>query len=497
MGHILNRADFLKESLWKGVIDRSKSGEVRKEDILGNHSFTDGNGTFHKHGIKPDEYQPYDAITKVVWWHLDRKSIKDVIDLNVIDTSELTSMVEVFSLAFTRLMWPKDYDKEGYRALTAEEVDELKFDCSGWQLDNMRNITFKGLFKDINIDNWTIPEGLKIKFGDFKDSYYENNPPSWYNFDIKEWVASAVYGRGAVSHNKYGVDKVRTKELGKKCYWVKFTESFRCRNIPECVSIIDITNENNRHDRVFADLSGIETLRGLPESVKKESKVCIELCLNDLTDKELILPEGIDQLSIKESDNVDLLPTVLPYSISLVNSKQLGHVTEVNGWFNCGNSGITSLKGCPKKVTGHFDCHNSKLTDLVGAPEYVGSDFSCSNMGSIKSLKGCPKYVGGDFNFYSTGVTDIDDFPEEIGGGVYLSGCCHLNSFVGIPEGVIKGNLDIGYCNVKSLEGLPASIGGYYFIKNLTLNGKSVSKNDFLEMCPHINPEKVKNSKYD
>ena len=50
----------------------------------------------------------------------------------------------------------------------------------------------------------------------------------------------------------------------------------------------------------------------------------------------------------------------------------------VNGYFNCGNNYLTSLKGCPVRVGNWFSCHNNKLTSLQYHPTVYG-EFYCYN----------------------------------------------------------------------------------------------------------------------
>ena len=42
--------------------------------------------------------------------------------------------------------------------------------------------------------------------------------------------------------------------------------------------------------------------------------------------------------------------------------------------FNCSNTELTSLAGCPREVQ-RFDCYNTKITSLAGAPQKVESIF--------------------------------------------------------------------------------------------------------------------------
>jgi hypothetical protein len=72
------------------------------------------------------------------------------------------------------------------------------------------------------------------------------------------------------------------------------------------------------------------------------------------------------------------------------------------------DSGLTSLRGMPKKVTGNIFLHNNKLTSLKYAPKYVGGDFHCER-NELTSLEYAPKYVGGSFYCHH----NITKFTEE------------------------------------------------------------------------------------
>src|SRR5574344_2983561 len=61
----------------------------------------------------------------------------------------------------------------------------------------------------------------------------------------------------------------------------------------------------------------------------------------------------------------------------------------VNGYFECGDNHLTSLKGCPVRVGDYFYCYSNKLTSLKYSPQYVeNGNFYCS-MNKIESLQYC------------------------------------------------------------------------------------------------------------
>lgn len=483
MKYLLDRKQFLEEGFLSKTLSRAKSHEVRIEDRLGNHSFTDGKGTLHKYGILPDPYSPEKDIAKVI----DIFKMEDVIDLNIIDMSHVSTYTDLFQSVFNELV-----RKYGY---TYEFCKTLPLDTSGWVINSECKFfsnMLKGVKKDIGVDTWTVDEKTKITLSSFTGSYYEDKLPVWYTFNPKDFVKVCIGNRGVLKNHKWGVDKVRTKQTGKKCYYVIFNDSVDIPFVPENITIQAITNEYQKNNRVHVNVEQLTTLKDLPPQFENKNRwsrkgdFSLSVILNNITDDEIVIPEGVTYLHFDSKDDITKLPKEINYSISIHSPNQMGHIETVNGSFACCNStSITTLVGSPNYVSGEFDAHNNGLTDLVGSPEHVGERFTCSCNGRLKSLKGCPRKVDGEFDFYSTGVTNIDDFPEYVGGNVNLSGCTHLENFIGLPE-EMNGDLDIGYCNVQSLEGLPKKINGKLIIKNLTVKNQPVTIEDILKVSPDL-----------
>lgn len=119
-------------------------------------------------------------------------------------------------------------------------------------------------------------------------------------------------------------------------------------------------------------------------------------------------------------------------------------LNKVYGIFQCDNSGLETLEGCPDSVysftctqnkienliggpktikmpsrtdlinglIGRYNCSfNSKLTSLEGAPTEV-YHFICHGT-RIKNLKGSPKYCT-EMNLFSNGLTSLEGGPEFI-----------------------------------------------------------------------------------
>ena len=62
-------------------------------------------------------------------------------------------------------------------------------------------------------------------------------------------------------------------------------------------------------------------------------------------------------------------------------------IKEVNGYFDCRDNHLKSLKGAPSSVNGFFDCGDNQLKSLEGAPSSVNGFFDCSD-NQLKSLEG-------------------------------------------------------------------------------------------------------------
>jgi hypothetical protein len=87
----------------------------------------------------------------------------------------------------------------------------------------------------------------------------------------------------------------------------------------------------------------------------------------------------------------------------------------VNGYFNCGNNNLTSLKGCPVRVGNGFSCYNNQLTSLQYSPQYMeNGNFSCGN-NKIKSLQYCTELIRGYFSCTYNNLTSLEYHPTVYG----------------------------------------------------------------------------------
>ncbi|MCM1218915.1 MAG: hypothetical protein NC548_30915 [Lachnospiraceae bacterium] len=484
MKHILSYSEFINEGFLSKTLNRAKTGDERIEDRLGNHSFTDGNGKFHKYGIKPKGLSSIDIANDIIDIILKTYKKNEVVDLNVIDMSNVEDIHCLFCVVYSQLL--------NKIKMAPDEIKELKFDTSGWVLTKCIywSKCLSDVHSDIGADNWKINPDAKISITDFKDGYYELNLPKWYTIIPKEYIKLCC---GKIKEGKSGVDKVRTKELGKKCYWVEFySDSLYIPFVPDNFTIRGIYNGNEYTSRMFINCKKLTSLTKLPKeiTVNTASKhlipnVILDICLNNITDDNVVIPEGVTFLHFDKDDDISRLPKEVPYGVNLCYPKHLGHFERVEGDVNVGNSNISSLVGCPKYVGGNFDAHFCKITDLIGSPEHVEGNFTCSHNSRLKSLKGCPKYIGGEFNAFSSAIVAIDDFPEYIGEKICFQGDTHMHDLTGLPE-EINNDLDISYCEFKSFEGLPKKINGKLFIKELTLNNEPATVDDILKVSPDL-----------
>jgi len=130
-------------------------------------------------------------------------------------------------------------------------------------------------------------------------------------------------------------------------------------------------------------------------------------------------------MKFKDTEYGDLLGQVYESDIdvSRMNLTSLeGAPKIVNGYFDCSDNKLTSLKFAPEKV-GSFRCTDNELTTLEGAPQSVDGDFKCVN-NNLQSLKGAPKIVNGWFDCSINELTTLEGAPKEVNGVFY----CSLNS---------------------------------------------------------------------
>ena len=91
---------------------------------------------------------------------------------------------------------------------------------------------------------------------------------------------------------------------------------------------------------------------------------------------------------------------------------------ECYGDFQVDNMGLTTLRGCPRKVKGYFSCSRNNLKNLIGGPEYVTGSYSASLNPTLESLEGLANYIGGDFSCNNKTGLNSKDIPK----GTYIGG---------------------------------------------------------------------------
>lgn len=100
----------------------------------------------------------------------------------------------------------------------------------------------------------------------------------------------------------------------------------------------------------------------------------------------------IKRYTINEDNSVDVEDSVC------LNEINLGEIPiqfgEVNGSFKCKNSGLTTLKGCPRVVRWNFICTSNKITSLEHGPVRVG--MNCVMFDNpLENLEHLPEFIGG------------------------------------------------------------------------------------------------------
>jgi hypothetical protein len=87
----------------------------------------------------------------------------------------------------------------------------------------------------------------------------------------------------------------------------------------------------------------------------------------------------------------------------------------VNGYFECGDNHLTSLKGCPVRVGSWFSCYGNNLTSLQYSPQYVeNGNFYCGS-NKIESLQYCTELIRGYFSCDNNKLTSLEHHPTVYG----------------------------------------------------------------------------------
>jgi hypothetical protein len=87
----------------------------------------------------------------------------------------------------------------------------------------------------------------------------------------------------------------------------------------------------------------------------------------------------------------------------------------VNGYFDCDDNNLTSLKGCPVRVGNYFSCYSNELTSLQYSPQYMeNGDFYCRS-NKIESLQYCTELIRGNFYCSYNKLTSLEHHPTVYG----------------------------------------------------------------------------------
>lgn len=104
----------------------------------------------------------------------------------------------------------------------------------------------------------------------------------------------------------------------------------------------------------------------------------------------------------------------------------------INGYFNCEQNELISLKNCPDYVGGDFLCCNNKLESLEFCPKVINGNFFCYN-NKLKSLKYCPKTLNGSLFGSNNQLESLKDI--DFVGGVLDINDNNISEFKYFPKG--------------------------------------------------------------
>ena len=208
------------------------------------------------------------------------------------------------------------------------------------------------------------------------------------------------------------------------------------------------TKPGREVDKAFISFAELSQVTGLDveAEVKKE--------LSDLLDKTKDLPRG--KKAYEGPEGLCFASDRLQWYDR--DFRKIDPPEEI-GYFDCSETNITSLEGCPKIVNDYFNCSYTSITSLEGCPEIVNGGFDCSDT-DITSLEGCPREVGGTFCCSYTRITSLKGAPRKVRGGFYCS-YTDITSLEGCPEEV-GGSFWCSYTKITSLEGSPEKVGGNF-----------------------------------
>ena len=126
---------------------------------------------------------------------------------------------------------------------------------------------------------------------------------------------------------------------------------------------------------------------------------------------------NIHRFKINDNFDVDIHESISLQGMEL--SELPFKFGNIDGYFDCSDNKLTTLKGCPKSVVGFFDCSNNELISLEHGPIKVGSFYNCYN-NKLTDLGYLPKVINKSIDFrFNDLISNI--FLSNIKGEIYTS----------------------------------------------------------------------------
>lgn len=101
----------------------------------------------------------------------------------------------------------------------------------------------------------------------------------------------------------------------------------------------------------------------------------------------------------------------------------------VKGNFNCSQTNLKTLQGCPKIIAQDFNCaSNQALKTLLGGPEYVDGNYICS-FNDLHDVKGIALRIGWNFLCHKNPALEYNLalIGDKVTGDIAFSLPEHLN----------------------------------------------------------------------
>lgn len=133
----------------------------------------------------------------------------------------------------------------------------------------------------------------------------------------------------------------------------------------------------------------------------------------------------------------------------------------VTGGFWISNNGLTTLKGCPKKIiNGGFSAAQNNLTSLEGCPNEIDGDLYLHE-NKLTNLEYFPKKLNGSVYLRDNKLTSLKGCAKTINGDFYASENRGLTSLEHGPD-YLEGEYHVVSCNIRTLDYLPIGLKSKY-----------------------------------